>query len=119
MDSPPIMDLPAALDRLDGDHELFVTLAGLFVERSGQALDALQTALSAQDLPSLVKEAHKLKGSAMEFCARPAVAAAAHLEESARKAAVQDIPAAAEQARAEVQRLTAALVEIMEKGFPS
>ncbi len=119
MEAQAVMDLSAALDRLDGDQDLFLTLAELFVERSAQALDALQTALAAQDIPVLVKEAHKLKGSAMEFCARPAVAAAAHLEESARKAAVQDIPAAAEQARAEVQRLTAALVEIMEKGFPS
>lgn len=119
MESPPVIDLPAALDRLDGDQELFLTLAELFIERSGQALDAIQAAFSSQDLPLLGKEAHKLKGSAMEFCARPAVAAAAHLEESARKAAVQDLPAAAEQARVEVQRLTAALVEIRDKGFPS
>lgn len=119
METQAVMDLSAALDRLDGDQELFLTLAGLFVERSGQALNALHTALAAQDIPVLAKEAHKLKGSAMEFCARPAVAAAAHLEEAARKAAVQDISAAAEQARTEVQRLTAALVEIMEKGFPS
>ncbi|MGC3973849.1 MAG: Hpt domain-containing protein [Nitrospira sp.] len=119
METPPVMDLAAALDRFDGDQDLFLTLAGLFVERSGQALDDLQQALSAQDLPVLVKEAHKLKGAAMEFCARPAVAAATHLEEAARKAAVQEIPALAEQTRAAVERLTAALVEIMQKGFPS
>lgn len=119
MESQPVMDLAAVLDRFDGDQDLFLTLAGLFVERSAQALDALQKALSAQDLPVLVKEAHKLKGSAMEFCARPAVAAAAHLEEAARKAAMQEIPPLAEQTHAEVERLTAALVEIMQKGFPS
>ena len=92
MESQPVMDLAAALDRFDGDQDLFLTLTGLFVERSAQALDALQAALAAQDLPVLIKEAHKLKGSAMEFCARPAVAAVGHLEESARKAAVQDLP---------------------------
>ncbi len=119
MESQPVMDLAAALDRFDGDQDLFLTLTGLFVERSAQALDALQAALAAQDLPVLIKEAHKLKGSAMEVCARPAVAAVGHLEESARKATVQDLPAAAEQACVEVKRLTAALVEIMEKGFPS
>lgn len=119
MESQPVMDLAAALDRFDCDQDIFLTLAGLFVERSAQSVGALQSALSAQDLPVLVKEAHKLKGSAMEFCARPAVAAAAQLEESARKAAVQDLPALAEQAGAEVERLTAALAEIMEKGFPS
>lgn len=119
METQPVMDLAAALDRFDGDQDLFLTLAGLFVERSGQALDGLQKALSARDLPLLVKEAHKLKGSAMEFCARPAVAAAAHLEEASRKAALQEIPALAEQTRTEVERLTAALVEIMQKGFSS
>ena len=89
MESPLVMDMAAALDRFDGDQDLFLTLAGLFVERSAQALAALQTALAEQDLPVLAKEAHKMKGSAMEFCARPCVAAAAALEESARKAAVQ------------------------------
>ncbi len=119
MESHPVMDLAAALDRFDGDQDLFLTLAGLFVERSAQALAALQTALTAQDLSVLVKETHKLKGSAMEFCARPCVAAATALEESARKAAVQDLAALGERVCAEVERLTAALVQIMEKGFPS
>ncbi|MBA5871818.1 MAG: hypothetical protein GDA68_17765 [Nitrospira sp. CR2.1] len=119
MDSQSIMDLTAALERLDGDQELFLTLAGLFVERTPQALAALRTAMNAGDLPALIKEAHKLKGSAMEFCAKPAVASAAHLEESARKAAVQELAALAEEVQAETARLTAALTTIIEKGFPT
>lgn len=119
MESQSIMDLTAALDRLDGDQELFLTLAGLFVERSPQALSAIQTAVAAGDLPALIKEAHKLKGSAMEFCAKPAVASAAHLEESARKSAVQELAVRAEQVQAETTRLTAALTTIIEKGFPT
>ncbi len=119
MESQPVMDLAAALDRLDGDQELFLTLAGLFVERSAPALTALRTALAAQDFPVLIKEAHKLKGSAMEFCGRPAVAAAAALEEAARKTALQDIAALGEQVLVETERLTVALAELMEKGFPS
>lgn len=119
MDSHAIMDLTAALDRLDGDQELFLTLAGLFVERSPQALSAIHTAMTAGDLPTLIKEAHKLKGSAMEFCAKSAVASAGQLEESARKAAVQELAALAEQVHAETGRLTAALVTIIEKGFPT
>lgn len=113
------MDLTAALDRLDGDQELFLTLAGLFVERTPQALAAIHTAITAADLPALIKEAHKLKGSAMEFCAQPAVTSAAQLEESARKAAVQELAALAEQVQAETARLTNALVTIIEKGFPT
>ncbi len=119
MESQPVMDLAAALDRLDGDQDLFLTLAGLFVERSAQALAAIQTATAAGDLPALIKEAHKLKGSAMEFCAKPAVASAAQLEESARKAALQELAALTAQVHAETERLTAALVTLIEKGFPS
>lgn len=113
------MDLAAALDRLDGDQELFLTLAGLFVERSPQALSAIQAAMTAGDLQALMKEAHKLKGSAMEFCAMPTVTSAAQLEESARNAARQDLAALAEQVHRETGRLTETLVTIIEKGFPT
>ncbi|MBA2486886.1 MAG: Hpt domain-containing protein [Nitrospira sp.] len=119
MESQPAMDLSAALDRFDGDHELLLTLAGMFVERSAQALAALRAAHITQDLPLLAKEAHKLRGSALEFCAQPAVAAAAQLEASAREAAGQDIAPHCEQVCAEMQRLTAALEEIIRRGFAS
>lgn len=119
MDSPPVMDLSAALDRFDGDHELFLTLAGMFVERAAQTLVTIHEALAAHDLPLLAKEAHKLKGSALEFCAHPAVDAAAHLEASARRTAAQDVVALGERARAETQRLIDELRRIIEKGFPS
>ncbi len=55
----------------------------------------------------------------MEFCDRPTVAAAAQLEESARQSALNEMAAIGEQVHAEVQRLTAALQVIIEKGFPS
>ncbi len=119
MESYPAIDLAAALERFDGDQELFLTLAGLFVERSAEALAALQTALAEQDLPMLAKEAHKLKGSALEFCARATVDAAAQLEESARQSAAHEVAALGARVHAELQRLTAALRTIIEKGFPS
>lgn len=118
MDAQPVMDLAAALERFDGDQDLFLTLAEMFLERAPAALTGIQTALTAQNLPLLVKEAHKLKGSAMEFCARPTVAAAAQLEESARQSATQEVAALAEQVSVELQRLTEALKVIIEKGFP-
>lgn len=119
MDSRPVIDLSAALNRFDGDHELFLILAGMFVEGAAQTLATIHKALAAQDLPLLAKEAHKLKGSAMEFCAHPAVAAAAQLEASARQAAVQDVVALSERVHAETQRLADELKGIIERGFPS
>jgi HPt (histidine-containing phosphotransfer) domain-containing protein len=119
MNASPVMDLSAALDRFDGDHELFLTLAGMFVERTAQILATIHEALATQDLPLLAKEAHKLKGSALEFCAHPAVAAAAQLETSARQSAVEDVVALGERVHAETQRLTDELKRIIERGFPS
>ncbi len=117
MESHTALDLAAALDRFDDDHDLFLTLAGMFVERAPQALTSIRTALATHDLPLLAKEAHKLKGSALEFCAHPAAAAAARLETSARQAAVQDMTALCERVQTEIQRLTTELNAIMEKGF--
>lgn len=119
MESHTALDLAAALDRFDGDHELFLTLAGMFVEHAPQVLTSIQTALAKQDLPLLAKEAHKLKGSALEFCAHPAAAAAAQLEASAGQAAAQNMAGLCERVQAETQRLTIELNGIMEKGFPS
>ena len=119
MEAQPVMDLAAAMERFDGDQDLFLTLAEMFLDRSPAALAAIQTALADKNLPMLAKEAHKSKGPAMEFCARPTVAAAAQLEESARQSALNEMAAIGEQVHAEVQRLTAALQVIIEKGFPS
>jgi HPt (histidine-containing phosphotransfer) domain-containing protein len=119
MESHTALDLAAALDRFDGDHELFLTLAGMFVERAPQALTSIRTALAMQDLPLLAKEAHKLKGSALEFCAHPAAAAAAQLESSARQAAAQNMATLCERVLTETQRLTTELNGIMAKGFSS
>lgn len=118
MDSRPIMDLSAALDRMDGDQDLFLSLAGMFVERSAQDLAAVRTALAAQDVSLLAEIAHKLKGSALEFCAHPAVAAAKQLEGSAGRATIQELEPLCERLKVEMQRLTAALEMIIEKGFP-
>lgn len=119
METHPVMDLTAALDRFDGDHELFLTLAGMFVERTAETLATIHGALAVQDLSLLAKEAHKLKGSALEFCAHPAVAAAAQLEASARQAAVQNVVALGERVCMETLRLTEELKGVIDRGFPS
>ena len=119
MEPRPIMDLGAVMDRFDGDQELFLTLAGIFVGRSAHALATIQAAVAAQDMPLLIKEAHKLKGSALEFCAHQTVAAAAQLEQSARTASARDMVPLCDRVHAEIQCLTTALKVMIEKGLPS
>jgi len=118
MDNRPIIDLPAVLDRMDGDQDLFLSVAGLFVERSEEDLAALRSALTAQDRPQIAALAHKVKGSALEFCAHPAAGAAKQLEESARRVDIHEMIPLCERLETELRRLTAALETIIEKGLP-
>lgn len=119
MEPQPAMDLTAALNRVDGDHDLFLTLARMFIERSAQDLEAIRAALAAQNLPMLSRLAHTLRGSALEFCAEATVLAAQRLEESARRSAAHDARSLCHRVEAEVKRLIDALQEIIEKGLPS
>ncbi len=118
MDNRPIIDLPAALDRMDGDQDLFLSVAGLLVERSEPDLADLRSALATQDGPLLAAIAHKIKGSALEFCAHPAAAAAKQLEESARRADIHELVPLCERLEAEMRQLTVALETIIAKGLP-
>lgn len=113
-----ILDLPAALNWLDGDKELFLTLAGMFLERTVQDIVSIRAALDAHDLPRLAKEAHRLKGSAMEFCAAPMVEAAKQLEHSARSGVANDMSVLYGTMQQELDRLTTALEAIIHTGFP-
>ncbi|HET9960914.1 MAG TPA: Hpt domain-containing protein [Nitrospiraceae bacterium] len=115
----PTLDLSAVLERLDGDYDLFVTLAELFIRRCAGDLAAIQSAMQAGDFQAMTSQAHKLKGSAMEFCAYPAVAAAKALEEQARSADMEQREVLCRRVEVEVTRLSAELTAIIEKGFPS
>ncbi|MBX3237154.1 MAG: Hpt domain-containing protein [Nitrospiraceae bacterium] len=119
MSTGSAIDLTAALERIDGDQELFLTLAEMFIGRAMEDTAAIRTALQAQDLVALAKQAHRLKGSAMEFCAHQTVAAAKSLEEAARGGKQDQVIALCERVEAEIGRLTEELRCIMEKGFPS
>ena len=118
-DSRPVLDLTAALDRFDGDQELFLSLAGMFVERADGILAIVQAALASQDFPCVMKEAHKLKGSTLEFCADTAVNAIACLEAAARHPDGDDVAALGDRMQEEVRKLIAALKDIRESGFPA
>ncbi|HVG02695.1 MAG TPA: Hpt domain-containing protein [Nitrospira sp.] len=118
-DSRPVLDLTAALDRFDGDQELFLSLAGMFMERAAEVLPIVHTALASQDFQRVMKEAHKLKGSTLEFCAHDAVNAISRLEAAARNPTADDVAVLGERMQEEVGKLIAVLKEIREKGFSS
>lgn len=84
MDKTVAVDLSMALSRVDGDQDLFLTLAGLFLQESPKELAAVHTALGLQDRAKMVAAAHKLKGSSIEMCVPGLIDSATRLEELAR-----------------------------------
>jgi histidine phosphotransfer protein HptB len=119
MDKTEVLDLPEALSRADGDQDLFLTLAGLFLQESPKEAAAARAALGRQDRAGLAAAAHKLKGSVMEMCAPRLFERTKRLEELGRRgefAEASPVCADVETCLAEVH---AALRELIARGFPS
>ena len=84
MDKTAVLDLSEALSRVDGDRDLFFTLARLFLQESPKEAAAARAALERKDHAGLAVAAHKLKGSVMEMCAPRLFESTKRLEELGR-----------------------------------
>lgn len=80
---PPLFDAAGALERLDGDIELFRVLIDVFQEDSVQLFDQLLAGHASGDIAQVARAAHTLKGLAANFNAAPAIQVAAVIEEAA------------------------------------
>jgi len=85
MDHTMALNLPEALNRVDGDQDLFIALAKIFLDESPKEAVAARAALERQDGAGLAAAAHKLKGSVMELCAPRLFESAKRLEELGRE----------------------------------
>jgi len=77
-------DRAEAIERLDGDEELFATLIQMYVGELPAYIERLQAAQTANDLPLLSREAHTLKGLLATFSAARGAALALELETQAK-----------------------------------
>jgi HPt (histidine-containing phosphotransfer) domain-containing protein len=103
--SDKIIDLPAALARIDGDADLLLDVLGLFRRDCPKLLDDIREAVAQDDSPALERGAHKLKGALSAFCAHPASAAADVLEGLGRSGAAGQSVDAFRLLEAELARL--------------
>jgi two-component system, sensor histidine kinase and response regulator len=76
----PALDYEEAVQRLDGQAELFKMVASIFLEDYPRSLDAIRAALCAGDSQALAFSAHKLKGTLSSLSAHPAQDTASQLE---------------------------------------
>ncbi len=110
-------NLSAALEQIDGDRELFAALAGLFMSQAKMDMAGIQEALAQGNSQELMKRAHRLKGSAMQFHATGLHEATKRLEELARQGAMADAAAAALLVEERLAGLMEALARIIHDGL--
>ena len=84
-----VVDLPAALERIGGDRQLFRELALIFVEDSPALLESLRVSLANQDRPLVERCAHGLKGIAANVGGVRVERTAVVVEDAARAGQLQ------------------------------
>ena len=119
MDKTMVLDLPEALNRVDGDQDLFLTLAELFLQESPKEAAAVRAALERQDCAGLTAAAHKLKGSVIQMCAPRLFECAKRLEELGRQGDLAEASPVCEDVEACLAEVQASLRELIVGGFPS
>jgi HPt (histidine-containing phosphotransfer) domain-containing protein len=87
----PLLDVKGALERLEGDRELFEDLARLFADECPKGISEIRSALDSVDFILLERLAHRLKGSSACVGAESVRQIALELEISAR---ARDLPEA-------------------------
>lgn len=112
-DSP--FNLDAALEQIDGDRELLAALAALFLSQAPADMAGIREALQQGDSQEVMKRAHRLKGSALQFHATALHEATQQLEAAARRGMLAE---AAVLAQAVEERL-AGLTQAFKQELPS
>jgi HPt (histidine-containing phosphotransfer) domain-containing protein len=105
------IDIPATLERLNGDKELLTALVGFFFEDFPTLLEEVRTAYARRDWPALQRAAHSLKGLSANFGAAPAVAALQKLESWNATRDVESQTQLLQAAEVAMAHLAAALVD--------
>ncbi len=105
-------DLDVALKWVEGDWDLLVEMADLFLQDYPGHLARIQEAMTSQDLTSLSHAAHTLKGSAGNFAASSTCTAAATLERLGRAGNFGQLSAVVSQLETALSQLAPALEKL-------
>ncbi len=82
--SNEIFDKNSALDRVGGDLDLLIELAGMFMEDCPNIVSQIEGAVESGDADTLYRSAHTLKGAVGNFSAQATFDAAYELEMKGR-----------------------------------
>lgn len=96
-------------ERVNGDMELLRDLVGLFAMEYPELLLSIKSAIERGSSTDLQRFSHKLKGSALQFSGKSAVAASFQLEEMGRTGSLEGAGQVLMTLQFEVLRLMEAL----------
>jgi len=94
-----------ALERLDGDRELFDSALRAFIDNLVEIMAELKSAATVADVERVRMTAHRLKGAAATVCAEPVRSTAENIEKLAGEGDVQVIGTALEELERQVDGL--------------
>jgi two-component system sensor histidine kinase/response regulator len=106
-------DLEAALQSVDGDRELLVEMAELFLQDSARLVEEVGQAIRDGNASALHRSAHTLKGSVANFVAEEARETALQLELMGRSGNLAGAPARYTALAEEMRRVDADLSEFV------
>jgi HPt (histidine-containing phosphotransfer) domain-containing protein len=89
-----VFDAAAALERMEGDADLFGDLVRMFLEECPTHREAVRQAIEAGNASALAAAAHTVKGCMSVLCARAASEAAFALESMGCQGDLTDVEAA-------------------------
>lgn len=79
----PVLDREEALERLEGDVELWTEICAIWLEDSGRMLRDVQAAMESKSPEALRRAAHAMKGASANVGAARVAAKANEIERSA------------------------------------
>jgi CheY-like chemotaxis protein len=110
-----VFDRAEALACVEGDMELLLEIAGIFLESCPRDLAEIRQAITHNDAEALARAAHTLKGAVSNFGTKSAYQAAANLERIGREGRLIEGVTAYTELMTEIDRLNAALAALCEE----
>jgi two-component system sensor histidine kinase/response regulator len=103
-----VLDTEDLMARCLGNLEFAERVLAMFQQRGNVDLAELEQAVAAEDIETVTRIAHRLKGASANVAAPGLRATAAEIEQAARQRSVEEIPAHLAEFRREWERFTSA-----------
>jgi len=108
-----VFDLSSALEAVDGDKDLFMEIAELFLDGLTDSIAGIQDGIARSDAKAVEQAAHSLKGSVGNFGARRAYEIAYRLEVLGRNGELAESEDAISELEKEFRDLEAAMKDTL------